>query len=74
MTAEIKSASFGGKRNPKQVLADSLGKADAFERVVVVAEYKDGAIVAGWSDGEKLKHIGMLRFAEFDLLRQFEEV
>lgn len=67
MTAEIRTAAFGGKRNPKQVLADSLGESEKMEAVLVCARYKDGVIRYAWSDGELLVLCGLAALAIRDL-------
>jgi hypothetical protein len=67
MTAEIRTALFGGKRNPKQVLADALGESDKMEAVVVCAKYKDGIIRYAWSDGDLLTMIGLAALAVRDI-------
>jgi hypothetical protein len=67
MTADIRTAAFGGKRNAKQVLADALGEADSIEAVVVCAKYKDGIVRYAWSDGDMLLLMGLAASAVHEL-------
>jgi hypothetical protein len=70
MTADIRTAAFGGKRNAKQVLADALGEADKIEAVVVCAKYKDGVVSYAWSDGDALILMGLAASAVQDIANE----
>jgi len=59
VTADIRSAAFGGKRNPRQVLADALGEADKLEAIVICVRYTDGAVRFAWNDYDAMTLCGL---------------
>ena len=59
MTAEIRSAAFGGKRNARQVLADALGEAEKLEAVLVCVRYTDGTVKFAWNDYDAMVLCGL---------------
>jgi hypothetical protein len=67
MTAEILSAAFGGKRNPKQVLADALGEAEKIEAVLICVRYSDGAVRFAWNDFDAMVLVGLAATAIDDI-------
>lgn len=54
--------------SPHSVIADMLNQADDFEMVVLVALGHDNSVYVGHSDGRYLQKVGMLSFAQRDMM------
>jgi len=66
----IKTAAFGDKRTPTQVLISAQQDAENYDCVVVVVLDKDGYVDSAWSDGSALKRMGMLDVAKVRMMKK----
>ena len=60
---KITAGSFGGKRTPRQVLAEAIGNADDIRVCVIIYCTNDDFIHTTWSDGDSLLRIGLMHHA-----------
>ena len=68
MTAELKSAAFGGQITPTQLLADTVRLVGGAKCAVLVYLDDDGYIKTGWSDGSLAERLGLLDVAKHRMI------
>jgi len=73
MSDNIRTAAFGNKHTPKQVLLDALNQSDDMKVCVVVHLDKDDYVITSWSDGSSLKRMGMMQAAALRMLDAAQE-
>ena len=69
----IRTAAFGNKHTPKQLLLDALNHADDMKICVVVQLDKDDYVLTSWSDGSSLKRMGMMQIAALRMMDATQE-
>lgn len=61
---KLKTANFGNRHTPCQVLIDALHEAEDAKACIVVLLDKDDYIRTGWSDAWTTTRVGLLEFAK----------
>lgn len=61
---KVKSAAFGGRKSPGQILADIYGDVQDADVCVITFRAKDGRIYTSWSDGLLTERIGLVEIAK----------
>lgn len=68
MSAELKTAAFGNKLTPAQLLAGSMSDVEGASLAVLVYVDKDGYVCTGWSDGHLTDRCGILEVAKHRMI------
>lgn len=71
--SNIRTAVFGGRHSPEQVLLDALNHAEHMQCCVVIYFDKDEFIQTSWSDGSMLQRMGMAQVAALRMLEVAQE-
>jgi len=70
---ELKTAAFGNRHTPRQLLIDALEKVEKAKMAVLIYVDENDYIISGWSDGSLLKRIGMLDVAKLRMIESGSE-
>jgi hypothetical protein len=73
MTAELKTAAFGEKVSPAQLLIDAMQHMEGAHMLVLVFIDKDDIICTAWSDGRVTERCGILDVAKARMIDSAKE-
>ena len=69
----IRTAAFGNKHTPKQLLLDALNHADQMQICIVIQLDAEDCVQTSWSDGSLLSRMGMTQVASLRMLDAEQE-